>query len=112
MRHTGMAISVTPPVAAIPSSRPTAAPPPPGSTGGLPPSTVGDRPTDGPPKEGLRLRIAHWMENRFGKAAMPIAAVAGGVVGGGLGMLTLGPMGALAGGAAGAFLGALLVTAG
>jgi hypothetical protein len=58
------------------------------------------------------MRIAHWMEAHLGKAALPVAAVAGGVLGGTVGMLTLGPIGALAGGAAGAFFGGVLFMAG
>lgn len=60
----------------------------------------------------MRLKIAHWMEDKLGKAALPVAALAGGVVGGTLGMLTLGPVGALAGGVAGAFFGGALFMAG
>lgn len=79
------------------------------STGGvLPPTTIGGAGT-GP---GLRLRITGWMEAKLGKAAMPVAALAGGALGGALGMLTLGPVGALAGGAAGAFFGAALFMSG
>jgi hypothetical protein len=52
------------------------------------------------------------MESHLGKAALPVAALAGGVLGGGLGFLTLGPIGGLAGGAAGAFFGGVLFMAG
>jgi len=52
------------------------------------------------------------MESKFGKAAMPIAGLAGGVAGGTIGMLTLGPIGAAVGGVGGAFLGSLLFLAG
>ena len=58
------------------------------------------------------MKINNWLEDHFGRAAMPIAAAAGGVVGGGLGFLALGPLGAAIGGAAGAFGGALFFMAG
>jgi hypothetical protein len=87
----------------MPAITPTAATP-------LPPRpVVGGAGTSG---ESPRLKIAHWLEAKFGRAALPVAAVAGGVVGGTLGMLTLGPVGALAGGAAGAFFGGVLFMAG
>lgn len=92
---------------AIAPTAATPVPPRPGSDG-LPP-VVGGAGTGG---EGLRLRVAHWMEAKFGKAALPVAAIAGGALGGTLGMLTLGPVGALAGGAAGAFFGGVLFMAG
>lgn len=95
------------------SIAPTSATPPPRpvTTGPLPPplppgSGSGTGPTS------VRVKIANWMEDRFGKAAMPIAALAGGVAGGTLGMLTLGPLGAALGGAGGAFMGAVLLMSG
>lgn len=61
---------------------------------------------------GLRHRITSWMETNLGRAAMPVAALAGGVLGGTLGMMTLGPVGAAVGGVGGAFFGAALFMAG
>jgi hypothetical protein len=52
------------------------------------------------------------MEERFGRAYLPIAMAAGGAAGAGLGLLALGPVGAIAGGVAGAVLGGVLVFAG
>lgn len=92
---------------------PTAATPAPNTSGVLPPPL----PEPMPPATGsggdasARLRITGWMEERFGRSAMPIAAVAGGALGGTIGMLTLGPVGAVAGGVGGAFLGAALFLA-
>jgi hypothetical protein len=62
--------------------------------------------------ESPRLKLAHWMEAKFGRAALPVAAIAGGALGGTIGMLTLGPIGALGLGAAGAFFGGVLFMAG
>ena len=97
---------------------PTAATPPPPTTGPLPPPLPTDPPVP-PPDTGtgqdnksFRIKINNWLEDRFGRAAMPIAAATGGVIGGGLGMLALGPVGAAIGGAAGAFGGALFFMAG
>lgn len=73
---------------------------------GLPPATV-----DGGGSQGLRIRMTNWMEARLGKAAMPVAALAGGVLGGTLGMLALGPIGAAVGGVGGAFFGAAVFMA-
>src|SRR5688500_4210800 len=91
----------------------TATPPPPVTTGPLPP------PLPEPPASGsgsgeksLRLKITGWMEERLGKAAMPVAALAGGALGGTIGMLTLGPVGAAVGGIGGAFMGAVLFMSG
>jgi hypothetical protein len=73
-------------------------------------------PPPGDPATGdtrsTRNKITSWMEERLGKAALPVAALAGGALGGALGFLTLGPVGALAGGAAGAFFGGVLFMAG
>ncbi len=99
---------------------PTAAtPPPPPTNRPLPPPLPGDAPPIPPPDTGngednksFRIKINNWLEDRFGRAAMPIAAATGGVIGGGLGMLALGPIGAAIGGAAGAFGGALFFMAG
>ncbi|MCW2926065.1 MAG: hypothetical protein JWM86_33 [Thermoleophilia bacterium] len=57
---------------------------------------------------GLRHRITSWMEDHLGRAAMPVAALAGGALLGTVGMLSLGPIGAAVGGAVGAFAGAAL----
>jgi hypothetical protein len=94
---------------------PTAAtPPPPVTTGPLPPPLPEPIPASGSGtgSGSLRIRIANWMEDRFGKAAMPVAALAGGALGGTVGMLTLGPVGAAVGGLGGAFAGAVLFMAG
>lgn len=77
---------------------------PPGA--GVPPSGSG---TGG---ESVRHKITSWMEAHLGRAAMPAAAVAGGLVGGGAGMLLLGVPGAVVGGLGGAFMGAVLFMAG
>lgn len=61
---------------------------------------------------GLRLKVTGWMEERLGKAAMPVAALAGGALLGTIGFLTLGPAGAAIGGALGALGGAALFLAG
>lgn len=94
---------------------PTAATPPAPNTGGvLPPPLPEPRQQatgSGSGPASVRQRITGWMEERFGKAAMPIAAVAGGALGGTIGMLTLGPIGAALGGAGGAFMGAALFLA-
>jgi hypothetical protein len=82
-----------------PGVLPPPLPPPPGDVGS------GDT-------RSTRNKITSWMEERFGKAALPVAALAGGALGGTLGFLTLGPVGALAGGAAGAFFGGVLFMAG
>jgi hypothetical protein len=100
-------------MATIPAT--AAAPPVPVSTTVLPPALPADPPVasgSGTSGGSLRTRIAGWMEEHLGRAAMPVAALAGGVVGGGLGFLALGPVGAAVGGAAGAFGGALLFMAG
>lgn len=73
--------------------------------GGTPPTQ------DGGGGGSVRHRISSWMEEKFGKAAMPIAALGGGAVGAGAGMLVAGIPGAAIGGAAGAFFGALLFLA-
>lgn len=93
---------------------PTSATPPPRpvTTGVLPPPLPEPASGSGTGSKSVRIKIANWMEERFGKAAMPIAALAGGVAGGTIGMLTLGPVGAAVGGAGGAFMGALLFMAG
>lgn len=101
---------------------PTAATPPPApplTEDGRVPELPSTEPTPPGPTTGgsgtsgsLRTRITGWMEEKFGRAAMPIAAVAGGALGGTIGMLTLGPIGAAVGGAGGAFMGALLFMAG
>lgn len=93
---------------------PTAAVPPPPTTGPLPPPLPADPPASGAGtgSTSVRIRINNWLEERFGRAAMPIAAATGGVLGGGLGFLALGPVGAMVGGAAGAFGGALMFMAG
>jgi hypothetical protein len=100
---------------------PTAAtpPPPPQRPGSpLPPAIPQPRPAplpapgDGTSAPGLRSRITGWMEQRLGRSAMPVAAVAGGLLGGTAGMLALGPVGAAVGGIGGAYMGALLFMAG
>jgi hypothetical protein len=100
---------------------PTAAtpPPPPRRPGSpLPPAIPQPVPAplpapgNGTPRSDLRNRITSWMEQRLGRAAMPVAAIAGGVLGGTAGMLTLGPVGAAVGGIGGAYMGALLFMAG
>lgn len=73
------------------------------------PDTVGGA---GTAPSGLRHRITSWMETKLGRAAMPVAAAAGGALGGTIGMLTLGPVGAAIGGIGGAFFGAALFLAG
>ena len=99
-------IGMPPVAAAIPSSsHSTTAPPPPPHSGELPPATL-------PYKESVRLRVAHWMEDHFGRAYVPIAALGGAAVGGTLGAVTLGPVGGIAGALGGGFLGAALVFAG
>lgn len=105
------ALSATPPTAATALRAPSgqAPPPPPGTP--LPPSELPGA-TLGKSREGVRLRVAHWMEEKFGRAAMPIAALAGGAIGGGAGFLALGPVGGLIGGVAGAFAGAALFMSG
>jgi hypothetical protein len=92
---------------------PTAAstPLPPARLTGLPPALPKDPQVSGG-GESVRHKITSWMETHLGKAAMPVAALAGGAVGGTIGMLTLGPVGAAVGGAGGAFLGAVLFMAG
>lgn len=102
----------------MPRIAPTAATPPaPNTAGPLPPplpepgsTTIGAG--SGNSSGNVRHRITGWMEERFGRAAMPIAALAGGALGGTIGMLTLGPVGAMVGGVGGAFLGAALFMAG
>ncbi len=98
----------------MPSIAPTAATPPPRpvTTGPLPPPLPEPATGSGTGSTSVRIKIANWMEDRFGKAAMPIAALAGGVAGGTLGMLMLGPVGAAVGGVGGAFFGAALFMAG
>jgi hypothetical protein len=92
---------------------PTAATPPPRpSTSVLPPPLPEPASGSGTGSTSLRLKITGWMEERLGKAALPVAALAGGALGGTIGMLTLGPVGALAGGAAGAFFGGVLFMSG
>lgn len=93
---------------------PTVATPPVPTTGPLPPPLPPDPPTGDPGADNrsVRLRINSWLEGRVGRAALPVAAAAGGVLGGGLGFLALGPVGAVLGGAAGAFGGALFFMAG
>ncbi len=92
---------------------PTAAtPPPPVSTGPLPPPLPEPASGSGAGEKRLRLKITGWMEERLGTAAMPVAALAGGALGGTVGMLTLGPVGAAVGGIGGAFMGAVLFMAG
>ena len=93
---------------------PTAATPPPRpvTTGALPPPLPEPASGSGTGSTSVRHKVTSWMEDRLGKAALPVAALAGGVAGGTLGMLALGPIGALAGGAAGAFFGAALFMAG
>jgi hypothetical protein len=59
--------------------------------------------------DGWNIRIGDWFANRFGNAAIPIAATVGGVAGGALGLMTLGPFGGLAGAVGGAWLGTLVV---
>lgn len=98
----------------------TAPPPLPNTGSVLPPTqlpstpvppggTVGGSGSSGP---SIRVRVAHWMEQHLGRAAMPAAAIGGGLVGGTIGALTLGPIGGIAGAAGGAFLGAALFMAG
>lgn len=60
-------------------------------------------------RDSWNIEIGDWFAKTFGIAAIPAGMVAGAAVGGGMGMLTLGPFGALAGGAAGAMLGMLVV---
>ena len=102
----------------------TSAPPPrePATNGPPPRPLPVDETGSGSGSTGssIRICIASWMEGRFGRAAMPVAAVAGGVLGvlgGTVGMLSLGPIGAAVGGAvvggtAGACRGAALQMAG
>jgi hypothetical protein len=52
------------------------------------------------------------MEDKFGKAYLPIAMAGGGAVGATAGFLTLGPVGGIVGGLGGALLGGVLVFAG
>jgi hypothetical protein len=100
--------------AALTASR--TAPPLPSSGSALPPTQLPSTPLppsgpvggSGTAEPKLRYRIVHWMENHLGRAAMPVAAIGGGIVGGTLGALTLGPIGGIVGGAAGAFFGAAL----
>jgi hypothetical protein len=66
----------------------------------------------GTANESVRLKVAHWMEDHFGKAYVPIAMAGGAVAGGLLGGLTLGPIGAIGGALAGGMLGGVLVFAG
>lgn len=105
-------LSATPPRPPAPSGSPSGPPPPPPQTGGLPPAYLPTGTSQTLPQGSVRLRIAHWMENRFGRAAMPMAALAGGIVGGGAGFLALGPVGGLVGAAGGAFFGAALFMSG
>ncbi|MCW2920825.1 MAG: hypothetical protein JWL76_699 [Thermoleophilia bacterium] len=74
----------------------------------MPPEASGS----GTAAESPRHKVTSWMEAHLGKAALPVAALAGGVAGGALGLLTLGPIGAIAGGAAGAFFGGVFFMAG
>jgi hypothetical protein len=60
----------------------------------------------------VRVKVAGWMEEHLGRAAMPVAALAGAATLGGAGFLLGGPVGAAIGGAGGAFFGALLFMAG
>lgn len=95
------------------------APPLPNSGTALPPTTLpsDDAPTRTATTSGggignIRHTITSWMEDHLGRAAMPVAALAGAAVLGGVGMLTLGIPGAIGGGVLGAFLGAQLYLAG
>ncbi len=54
-------------------------------------------------------RVGDWLVSKLGRAAMPVAMLAGGVAGAGLGFVTLGPVGAAVGGVGGAWLGMLVV---
>jgi hypothetical protein len=90
-----------------------ATPPPPGTSSPLPPplpTPSPDTATTG--TRSVRNQVTSWMEARLGKAAFPVAALAGGALGGTLGFLTLGPVGGLAGGIGGALLGGVLFMAG
>jgi hypothetical protein len=94
------------------SIAPTAATPVaprPGSTG-LPPALPVGAGTVG--HESARHKVTSWMEAHLGKAALPVAALAGGAAGATVGMLTLGVPGAVIGGAAGAFFGGVFFMAG
>ena len=90
------------------------APPLPNSGTALPPTSLPS--DDTPPRgtvsggglNGIRLTISGWMQDHLGRAAMPVAALAGAAALGGVGMLTLGIPGAIGGGVLGAFLGAKL----
>ncbi|MCW2973242.1 MAG: hypothetical protein JWN72_1515 [Thermoleophilia bacterium] len=90
------------------------APPLPNSGSALPPTSL---PSDDAPAHptvsggglnSIRLTITGWMEDHLGRAGMPVAALAGAAVLGGVGMLTLGIPGAIGGGVLGAFMGASL----
>lgn len=79
-------------------------PPPTPGIGGLPPAL----PTTTLPSTasggGLRERIGSIVGGR-----LPMGAIIGGLLGGGLGFFVGGPIGALIGGAAGALIGARLI---
>ncbi|MBC7460436.1 MAG: hypothetical protein H7287_03650 [Thermoleophilia bacterium] len=90
------------------------APPLPNSGTALPPTSLpsdrapAQRTVSGGGLNSLRLTVSHWMEAHLGRAAMPVAALAGAAVLGGVGMLALGIPGAIGGGVLGAFMGASL----
>ena len=94
--------------AATPVQQTSAYAPPPTAGTVLPPT----RTVYGSGGESPRLRIANWMENHLGKLALPVAMAAGGLVGGGVGSLLLGPIGLVGGAIGGAMLGGALFMAG
>lgn len=94
MAHVTAATPQNPPLPPTPAVPPT----------GLPPSVP-----DGSYQPSPRVRFANWMERTFGRAYLPIAMVAGGAIGGGLGLLTLGPIGGVVGALGGAMLAGTLI---
>lgn len=77
----------------------------------MPPVPGSPSPSGNDRHTSLRLRVAHWMEDHFGRAYLPIAMAGGALVGGTLGALALGPVGGILGAFAGGMLGGVLVFA-
>ena len=76
-------------------------PPPVAQPNGLPPAL----PTQQLPTQSGSSGVKGWLFERLKGATVPAVTVGGGLAGGALGFVTLGPIGAAVGGLAGAFLG-------